>query len=63
MTQRITYEITVKVQREGLLTLPIAGFRVRGTLDPARNFAKQLGETITEQLARVLSKLEKARRR
>jgi hypothetical protein len=63
MTQRITYEITVKVQREGLLTLPIAGFRVQGTLDPGRNFAEQLGETITEQLARVHSKLEKARRR
>lgn len=62
MTQRFTYEITLKVQREGLLTIPIADFRVQGRLDPGKEFAGQLGETITEHLARVHPKLENARR-
>jgi hypothetical protein len=62
MTQRITYEMTVKVQGEGLLKVPIAGFRVQGTLDPGKDFAGQLSETITQQLARVQPKPEKARR-
>ena len=63
MTYRYTYEITLKVQREGLLTLPIADFHVQGTLDAEKDFAGQIGDTYAQYLARVRPKLEKARGR
>ena len=62
MAYRYTYEIVLKVQREGLLTLPIADFRVQGTLDRDKDFAGQLGETCLRYLAGVRPKLEKARK-
>jgi hypothetical protein len=61
MTQRFTYEIILKVQREGLLTLPIADFHVQGTLDADKDFGQQLADTCTRYLARIRPKLEKAR--
>jgi hypothetical protein len=62
MTQRFTYEITLTVRREGLLTLPIADVHVRGTLDAERDFARQLNETVAGQITRIRPKQEKARR-
>lgn len=62
MPQRFTYEIILKVQREGLFTLPVAGFHVRGTLDTRKDLSQQIGETIAEHVARIRPKLEKARR-
>jgi hypothetical protein len=62
MTQRFTYEIILNVQQEGLLTIPVAGFHVRGTLDADRDFGRQLGDTCTQYLARIGPKLEKARK-
>ncbi|WP_152054201.1 hypothetical protein [Tautonia marina] len=61
MTQQFTYEIMLNVEREGLLTIPIAGFRVQGWLDTDRDFAEQLEERIAEHLRRIVPKLEKAR--
>jgi hypothetical protein len=61
MTRRFTYEIIVKVQREGLLTLPIADFHVLGSLDPESDFGRQLEATFAASLARVQPKLTKAR--
>jgi hypothetical protein len=63
MTQKFTYEIILKVQREGLLTLPVADFHVKGTLNPEKDFAEQLADTYLRYLARIRPKLEKARPR
>lgn len=62
MTQSFTYEITLKVQRESLLTVPIAGFHVAGRLDTGKDFAAQLEKTHARYLARIHPKLEEARR-
>jgi hypothetical protein len=61
MTRKFTYEIILKVQHEGLLTLPVADFHVQGTLDADKDFRQQLGDTCTRCLARIRPKLEKAR--
>jgi hypothetical protein len=63
MTQTFAYEIVLKVQREGLLTLPIADFHVKGRLDAEKGFAGQLADTYLRYLARLRPKLEKARPR
>jgi hypothetical protein len=62
MAQKFTYDIVLKVQREGPLTLPIADVRVQGTLDPGKDFAGQLEKAVAEHLARIQLTLEKARR-
>jgi hypothetical protein len=62
MTQKFTYKIVLKVQHEGLLTVPVADFHVEGTLDPARDFAGQIAETHARYLARIRPRLERARK-
>ena len=62
MTTKFTYEIILKVQREGLLTIPIADFHVKGRLDAERDFAGQLSETFVAHLTRIRPKLERARK-
>jgi hypothetical protein len=62
MPAKFTYEITLKVQREGLMTIPVADFRVQGSLDPDKDLAGQIGDTYARYLAGVRPKLEKARK-
>ncbi len=62
MMQKSTYEMTLKLRREGLLPVPVADVCARGTFDPGKEFAGQLLETIGQQLARMRPDLEKARR-
>jgi hypothetical protein len=61
MTQKFTYEVILKVQHEGLLTIPVADFRVQGRLDADRDFGQQLADVCARYLARIRPKLEKAR--
>jgi hypothetical protein len=49
MHPKFTYEIIVKVDRECLLTVPIA------------DFARELDESFTRNLAGIRPRLEKAR--
>ena len=60
MTQRYTYEIILKVEREGLLTVPVTDFRVLGRLDPERDFVSQFVERFAEHLSRRKRDREKA---
>jgi hypothetical protein len=62
MNQKFTYKIILKVQRERLLTVPIADIHVEGTLDPGQDFAGQIADAHARHLERVRPKLEKARR-
>jgi hypothetical protein len=55
------YEITVKVQRKFLLTIPVADIHVCGRLDPRLEFGQQIANIFNEHLARIQAKLEKAR--
>ena len=62
MNPKFTYKMILKVQREGLLTVPIADIHVESTLDPGRDFAGQIAETHARYLERIRSRLDKARR-
>jgi hypothetical protein len=62
MTYRYHYTIILKVRRDGLLTLPIADFHVEGTLDPDRDFARQIADVHSRYLASIRPKLKKARK-
>jgi len=49
------------VDSSGLLTLPVAGISVKGTLDRGKDFAGQPGETYARHPARIRPRLERAR--
>jgi hypothetical protein len=61
MTTQFRYETTLKVQGEGVLTLPVADFRVSGRLDTGRDFAGQVGHSFGTFLNLIFPRLDKAR--